>query len=101
VKSLDLKTGLLFIARSRSYRSEAAPKTSAAARIVRLTLANVEVLKNNVELHAEPMRTCSEIAGATPSIRRAFTRPCARPNAHSGSDFAISMRLRTLMFLQH
>ena len=54
VRSLDLAAGTLFVERSRSLRSESAPKTSAAARVVRLTTRNVEVLKQVIELRAEP-----------------------------------------------
>src|SRR5260370_32122448 len=42
VLSLDLAAGTLFVERSRSLKSESAPKTSAAARVVRLTAPNVE-----------------------------------------------------------
>ena len=35
-------------------RSESAPKTSTAARVVRLTARNVEVLKQVIELRAQP-----------------------------------------------
>jgi integrase len=54
VRSLDLAAGTLFVERSRSLRSESAPKTSAAARVVRLTTRNFEVLKQVIELRAEP-----------------------------------------------
>ena len=54
VRSLDLAAGTLFVERSRSLRSESAPKTSAAARVVRLTSRNVEVLKQVIELRALP-----------------------------------------------
>ena len=54
VRSLDLAAGTLFVERSRSLRSESAPKTSAAARVVRLTARNVEVLKQVIELRAQP-----------------------------------------------
>jgi integrase len=36
VKSVDLAGGTLFVERSRSLGAEAAPKTAAAARVVRL-----------------------------------------------------------------
>src|SRR5208282_3487770 len=54
VKSLELATGTLFVERSRSLRAEGAPKTAAAARVVRLTPRNVEILRQIVELPAEP-----------------------------------------------
>ena len=54
VRSLDLAAGTLFVERSRSLRSESAPKTSAAARVVRLTARNVEVLKQVIELREQP-----------------------------------------------
>jgi len=54
VKSLDLATGALYVERSRSLRAEAAPKTFAAARVVRLTPRNVEALRQLVELRAQP-----------------------------------------------
>ena len=53
IKSLDLASGVLFVERSRSYRSEAAPKTAAAARIVRLTRSNIDVLKQIIDLSSE------------------------------------------------
>lgn len=90
VKSLDLKTGLLFVARSRSYRSEAAPKTSSAARIVRLTLTNVEVLKNNVELHAEPNAYVFRNSRGDPIDQKSFYKTfCA-------AQRALGIRLRDL-----
>ena len=54
VKSLDLTNGTLFVERSRSLGAEAAPKTAASARVVRLTPRNVEVLRPLIELRAEP-----------------------------------------------
>ena len=54
LRSLDLAAGTLFVERSRSLKSESAPKTSAAARVVRLTARNVEILKQVIELHAGP-----------------------------------------------
>ena len=54
IKSLDLATGTLFVERSRSLRSESAPKTSAAARVVRLTARNREILRKLIEQHAGP-----------------------------------------------
>ena len=54
LKSLDLASGTLFIERSRSLGVEAAPKTAAAARVVRLTQRNVEALGQLVELRSEP-----------------------------------------------
>jgi hypothetical protein len=49
-----LAAGTLFVERSRSLRSKSAPKTSAAARVVRLTARNVEVLRQMIELRAGP-----------------------------------------------
>jgi integrase len=40
IRSLDLAARTLFVERSRSLRNESAPKTSAAARFVRLTRHN-------------------------------------------------------------
>jgi integrase len=54
VKSVDLAGGTLFVERSRSLGTEAAPKTAAAARVVRLTPRNIQVLGSLIELHAEP-----------------------------------------------
>ena len=54
IKSLDLAHHALFIERSRSLGAEAAPKTSAAARLVRLTPRNVQVLRQLQEPLAEP-----------------------------------------------
>jgi integrase len=54
LKSLDLANGTLIVERSRSLGAEAAPKTAAAARVVRLTPRNIEVLRPLIELRAEP-----------------------------------------------
>jgi integrase len=54
LRSLDLMHGVLFVERSRSLSVEAAPKTSAAARLVRLTPRNVEVLQQLCEPSAQP-----------------------------------------------
>ena len=54
VRSLALGSGTLFVERSRSLGAEAAPKTAAAARVVRLTPRNVELLRQLIELRAEP-----------------------------------------------
>jgi len=53
VKSLDLASGTLIVERSRSLGAEAAPKTAAAARVVRLTSRNIEALRPLIELRAE------------------------------------------------
>ena len=52
VKSVELATGTLFIERSRSLGAEGAPKTAAAARVVRLTPSHVEILRQIVEIKA-------------------------------------------------
>ena len=54
LKSRDLANGTLIVERSRSLGAEAAPKTAAAARVVRLTPRNIEVLRPLIELRAEP-----------------------------------------------
>ena len=53
-KSVEFATGTLFIERSRSLGAEGAPKTAAAARVVRLTPRHVEILRQIVEIRAEP-----------------------------------------------
>jgi integrase len=50
-RSLDLGHATLYVERSRSLGAEAAPKTAAAARLVRLTPKNVELLR---ELTGKP-----------------------------------------------
>jgi hypothetical protein len=40
LKSLDVANGILFAERSRSLGAQPAPKTAAAARVVRLTPRN-------------------------------------------------------------
>ena len=54
VRSLDLGSGTLFVERLRSLCSETATKTAAVARVVRLTPRNVELLRQLIELRAEP-----------------------------------------------
>ena len=54
VKSVELATGTLFIERSRSLRAEGAPKTAAAARVVRLTPRHSKILRQIVEIGEAP-----------------------------------------------
>jgi len=90
VKSLDLKTGVLFVERSRSYKSEAAPKTSAAARVVRLTPTNAEVLANIVELRAEPDTYVFRNSRGEPIDQKSFYK------TFCGAQRALGIRLRDL-----
>jgi integrase len=54
LRSIDLAAGTLWIERSRSLGAEHAPKTASAARVVRLTQRNVEILASVIELRAMP-----------------------------------------------
>ena len=72
LRSLDLAAGTLFVERSRSLRSESAPKTSAAARVVRLTARNVEVLRQVIELRAEPDEYVFKNSLGRPIDQRSF-----------------------------
>ncbi len=90
LRSLDLGAGTLFVERSRSLRSESAPKTSAAARVVRLTARNVEVLKQVIELRAEPDDYVFKNSLGDPIDQRSFYKIfCA-------AQRALGIRLRDL-----
>jgi len=90
VRSLDLAAGTLFVERSRSLRSESAPKTSAAARVVRLTARNVEVLKQVIELRAQPDDYVFKNSLGRPIDQRSFYKIfCA-------TQRALGIRLRDL-----
>jgi integrase len=54
IRSVDLTTGTVQIERSRHLKFEAAPKTPAARRTVRLTPGNVDLLRQIVPLHTHP-----------------------------------------------
>ncbi len=90
LRSLDLAAGTLFVERSRSLKSESAPKTSAAARVVRLTARNVEVLKQVIELRAEPDDYVFKNSLGRPIDQRSFYKIfCA-------AQRALGIRLRDL-----
>ncbi len=90
VRSLDLAAGTLFVERSRSLSTESAPKTSAAARVVRLTARNVEVLKQVIELRAEPDDYVFKNSLGRPIDQRSFYKIfCA-------AQRALGIRLRDL-----
>jgi integrase len=90
VKSLDLKTGVLFVERSRSYRSEAAPKTASAVRVVRLTPTNVEVLRNVIDLRAEPDTYVFRNSFGDPIDQKSFYKTFCK------AQQAVGIRLRDL-----
>jgi integrase len=90
VKSLDLSTEILFVERSRSLRAEGAPKTAAAARVVRLTPRNVEVLRQVVELRAKPDDYVFKNTLGDPIDQRSFYK------LFCGAQRALSLRLRDL-----
>jgi integrase len=54
IRSVNFKTGIIHVDRSRHLGVEAAPKTQRARRSVRLTRTNVEVLKPLLPLRAHP-----------------------------------------------
>ena len=90
LKSLDLGNGTLFIERSRSLGSEAAPKTASAARVVRLTQRNVDVLYPIIELRAEPADYVFKNTLGKPIDQRSFYKLfCA-------AQRALGIRLRDL-----
>lgn len=74
VRSLDLATGSLYVERSRSLGYEAAPKTAAAARIVRLTRRNGAVLTELVAERAAPDSYVFMNTLAQPIEQRSFYR---------------------------
>jgi integrase len=90
VKSLDLQAGALFVERSRSLRAEAAPKTSAAARVVRLTPRNVEVLRAILELNAQPDDYVFKNTLGEPVDQRSFYKLFCK------AQRALGIRLRDL-----
>jgi integrase len=90
VKSLDLGSGTLFVERSRSLGAEAAPKTAAAARVVRLTPRNVELLRQLIELRAERADYVFRNTLGEPIDQRSFCKNfCA-------AQRAIGIRIRDL-----
>jgi integrase len=90
VRSLDLAAGTLFVERSRSLKSESAPKTSAAARVVRLTARNVQVLRQVIEVRAERGDYVFKNSLGDPIDQRSFYKIfCA-------AQRALSIRLRDL-----
>ena len=90
VKSLDLASGTLFVERSRSLGAEAAPKTAAAARVVRLTPRNIEVLDQLIELRAEPVDYVFKNTLGEPIDQRSFYKLfCA-------AQRTLGMRMRDL-----
>jgi integrase len=90
IRSLDLSAGTLFVERSRSLRSESAPKTSAAARVVRLTASNVEILRQLIELRAEPDDYVFKNSLGNPIDQRSFYK------IFCGAQRTLGIRLRDL-----
>ena len=90
VRSLDLGSGTLFVERSRSLGVEAAPKTAAAARVVRLTPRNVELLRHLIELRAEPADHVFKNTLRDPIDQRSFYR------IFCSAQRAIGIRIREL-----
>jgi integrase len=90
VKSLDLASGTLFVERSRSLRAEAAPKTAAAARVVRLTPRNAEVLRQVIELRVEPNDYVFKNTLGEPIDQRSFYK------LFCSAQRALGIRLRDL-----
>jgi len=74
--------------RSRSLKSESAPKTSAAARVVRLTESNLEILKQMVDLNAKPNDYIFRNILGDPIDQRGFYKIFCR------AQRALSIRLR-------
>jgi integrase len=95
VRSLDLATGTLFVERSRSLRSESAPKTSAAARVVRLTARNVEVLRQVIELRAEPDDYVFKNSLGHPIDQRSFYKIFCAAQRVLGIRLRVCMRPKT------
>jgi integrase len=90
LRSVDLATGTVWIERSRSLRAEHAPKTAAAARIVRLTPRNAEILATLIQLRAEPNDYLFTNTLGEPIDQRSFYKLfCA-------AQRALGMRLRDL-----
>jgi integrase len=90
VKSVDLAAGTLFVERSRSLRAEAAPKTAAAARVVRLTPRNVQVLHELIELRAEPSDYVFKNTLGEPIDQRSFYK------LFCSAQIALGIRMRDL-----
>jgi integrase len=96
LKTLDLASGTLIVERSRSLGAEAAPKTAAAARVVRLTSRNIEVLRPLIELRAEPGDYLFKNALGEPIDQRSFFKLfCSAQRARSESGCASCKRQRT------
>jgi integrase len=90
VRSVDLSAGTLFVERSRSLGAEAAPKTAAAARVVRITPRNVEILEQVIELRAAPDDYVFKNTLGEPVDQRSFYKLfCA-------AQRALGIRLRDL-----
>jgi integrase len=90
LKSLDLAHGTLIVERSRSLGAEAAPKTAAAARVVRLTSRNIEVLQPLIELRAEPGDYLFKNTLGEPIDQRSFYK------LFCSAQRALGIRLRDL-----
>jgi integrase len=90
LRFLDLAAGTLFVERSRSLKSESAPKTFAAARVVRLTARNVEVPKQIIELRVEPDDYVFKNSLGRPIDQRSFYKILC------GAQRTLGMRLRDL-----
>ena len=90
VRSLALGSGTLFVERSRSLGVEAAPKTAAAARVVRLTPRNVELLRQLIELRAEPADYVFKNTLGEPIDQRSFYK------IFCSAQRAIGIRIREL-----
>ena len=87
---VDLANGVLRIERSRSLGDEGAPKTAAAARPVRLTARNVEILGRLVELNTVPEDYLFKNTLGEPVDQAHFYR------LFCGAQRALGIRLRDL-----
>ena len=90
VKSIDLTGGTLVVERSRSLGAEAAPKTAAAARVVRLTPRNIQALGRLIEPRAEPDDYVFKNTLGEPIDQRSFY------NLFRSAQRALGLRLRDL-----
>jgi integrase len=89
-KSLDLGNGTLFVERSRSLGADAAPKTAAAVRVVRLTPRNIEILRALIELGDAPNDFVFKNTLGAPVEQRNFYK------LFRSAQRALSIRLRDL-----
>jgi hypothetical protein len=87
---VDLANGVLRIERSRSLGHEGAPKTAAAARWVRLTARNVEILRLLIELNTGPEDYLFKNTLGEPIHQAHFYR------LFCGAQRALGIRLRDL-----